>query len=352
MRATAPRLTEPFQFTLRVAPGSAEDFEQWRFGVAPMFAMDAADAEGRASFALDGTAYQFPGLSVSSVSSSPTVFDRNRKVVARGGMDQVIVQAYLAGGYRLTVEGQETEVRAGDICVYDMTRPCLIRATSYLNITIIFARAALEPLVADIGALHGVILPHGSPLNTLLLSHMRLFYAEAPSLGNAEGIAAARATEGLIAACLGPSASGRDAARHATAVVAIQRLRRLIEVHLGDPDLGPDFLCRQGGVSRATLYRLFEPFGGVSNFIRQRRLARAFRMLSDPLFRTLHIHALAARCGFASYAAFSRALRQTYGMSPSDIRAGAGFGHASQDSGDGTFFALNRWLRGIDVATQ
>ena len=317
--------------------------------MSPIFLVDMDEPVRPSRVWFDATAYQFAGMSVSSATSVAARYDRNAEVVARSGIDQIIVTVYVEGGYRFVAERRETEVKAGDICVLDLARTCLMHGSNNTNLSVVLPRAALEPLVPDIDALHGIILPHGSPLNTLLLSHMRMIYAEAPGLGNSEGVAAARATEGLIAACLGPSAAGREAGRHAVAAVALRKIRRLIEANLGDAELGPDTLCRQGGVSRATLYRLFEPFGGVGAYIRQRRLTRAFRLLSDPVLRAERVKDMAVRCGFTNEAVFSRALRQAYGKSPSDIRAGAGFGHVSQDSGDGTFFALNRWLRGLDT---
>ena len=349
MSGTAPRLSEPFRLKLHVPRGSSEGFEQWRFGMSPIFAIDVDGEVRRSRFWFESTAYQFAGMSVSQTSSVTALFDRSPQVVARSGIDQIVLTAYLDGGYRFTANGCEAEVKAGDIVILDLSRSCRMAAVNYTSLSVVVPRAALEPLIADIDRLHGLVLAHGAPLNTLLLSHMRTLYAEAPNLANGEGVAAASATEGLIAACLGPSAAGRETGRQATAAVAMQRLRRLIEAHLGDADLGPDFLCQHGGVSRATLYRLFEPFGGAGNYIRQRRLVRAYRMLCDPASSGERIRSVAARCGFNSQAIFSRALRRAYGMSPSDIRAGAGDGGAPAWRSEGSFAELNRWLRGLDT---
>ncbi len=350
----ATNLSQPFHLKLHVPPGSAEGFERWRAAVAPMFAMDIVDPAERQSFSFDAAVVCFADMSVTSARSSAVFLARDQQRIARSGMEQFVVTAQLNGGHRFSAEGRETEVRAGDIRVLDMTRPCHVEGTSYSQMTIVMPRAALEPLVADIDALHGVVLRHGSPLNALLLSHMRMLHGEAPNFGNSDAGAAARATEGLVAACLGPSTAGKETAQTAMAAAVLHRLRHLIDKHLGDPNLGPDLLCRHGGVSRATLYRLFEPFGGVSNHIRQRRVARAFRMLSDPARRTERVKDVAVRCGFTSDAVFSRALRQTYGKSPSDIRAAAGNGEGqplSRDADD-SFAKLNRWLLGRDATAR
>ena len=59
-----------------------------------------------------------------------------------------------------------------------------------------------------------------------------------------------------------------------------------VERNLKDPDLGAETVLREFGVSRAGLYRMFEPDGGVRNYISNRRLFRAVHMIStNPLKR-------------------------------------------------------------------
>jgi len=98
----------------------------------------------------------------------------------------------------------------------------------------------------------------------------------------------------------------------------IMEIRRYIEQHIALPDLGPDHLCKMFGLSRASLYRLFEPIGGVTDYIRTRRLRTALRMLANDGKRT--IGEIAYACGFADTSAFSRAFRNHFGMSPSEVR--------------------------------
>jgi AraC-like DNA-binding protein len=55
-----------------------------------------------------------------------------------------------------------------------------------------------------------------------------------------------------------------------------------IERSLTDPALGPQALLDTFGITRSTLYRLFEPSGGVAAYIAKRRLRLAFRRITDP----------------------------------------------------------------------
>jgi AraC-like DNA-binding protein len=105
------------------------------------------------------------------------------------------------------------------------------------------------------------------------------------------------------------------------------------------------------GLSRATLFRHFKPLGGVRNYIQQRRLSRALQAVADGESADARIGAIARRHGFSGDAVFSRAFRNLFGMSPSDVRGMIeknratppqivmqGFSHAS------------RWLKAVDAA--
>jgi AraC-like DNA-binding protein len=73
-------------------------------------------------------------------------------------------------------------------------------------------------------------------------------------------------------------------------------------------------------MSRATLYRVFEQLGGVRRYIQQRRLKGAYQRLTDPVHASERIGTIAAGFGFGNDSAFSRAFRETYGMSPTNLR--------------------------------
>lgn len=94
-------------------------------------------------------------------------------------------------------------------------------------------------------------------------------------------------------------------------------MRQHIEKQLRDPALSADVLCRQFHVSRSTLYRLFEPLGGVARYIRERRLAHCHAILSRPGPRQ-YIERVAHDHGFGTASQFSRAFHEQFGYAPRD----------------------------------
>ncbi len=100
------------------------------------------------------------------------------------------------------------------------------------------------------------------------------------------------------------------------------RATAYIDRHLGDRDLSAATVARRIGVSRSVLYRLFEPAGGVTRFVQQRRVAQLRRSLSRPdEHRT--VDELATASGFTSPSHAGRLFRDAFGVPPGEYRRGA-----------------------------
>jgi AraC-like DNA-binding protein len=340
-----------FRLDLSVEPGNAREFDLWRSAMSPLFAMDAPDAETRSSFGAQLTSYQFADVAIVSGRSSAATLQRTAQHIARSGIDNIGVVVYAEGGCALDLEGRAAEVHAGDVCFLDLSRPIDIKAPDYESLTLMLPRVALQQHIADLDGLHGQILRKTSPLNAILVGHLRTLFEAAPSLDSTDGRAAANGTAALIAAFAGPSANGRDTIAQSKSITSLNTVRQLIEANLHRLDLGPDFICRQLGISRAKLYRVFEPMDGVSHYILQRRLTLAHQLISNPANAHHRIGEIAARCGFANISVFSRSFRQSYGMSPTELlRTVEGAEPADvRFSGESGFGTMSRWLLGLDT---
>ena len=162
-------------------------------------------------------------------------------------------------------------------------------------------------------------IPPG-PLAALLADYMLSLSRRLPELPSEAFPAVIEATREMIGACLLPGADRLEAASDILAASTVDRARRIVNQHLGASGFGPVQLGRMLGVSRSRLYRLFEPLGGVTAYIRRQRLLAAHRALLDPL-ETSAIVAISERVGFPDASAFSRAFRAEFGYSPSHARA-------------------------------
>lgn len=99
------------------------------------------------------------------------------------------------------------------------------------------------------------------------------------------------------------------------------RVTSFIQDHLGDPMLSVDGIAAAHHISVRSLHRLFQAHGAsVRASIREQRLERCRRDLTDPVQRHVPIRAIAARWGYPGPADFTRAFRSAYGAAPVDYR--------------------------------
>lgn len=95
-----------------------------------------------------------------------------------------------------------------------------------------------------------------------------------------------------------------------------------IERNLADLKLSTAAILKQFGVSRATLFRMFEMDGGVRNYINHRRLFRAVLQISQNPMTRGEISKASNEWGFSSDANFNRSVRRAFGTRPSSLFEG------------------------------
>lgn len=99
----------------------------------------------------------------------------------------------------------------------------------------------------------------------------------------------------------------------------MQRIMKVINENLDNPELGNDLITREVGISRVHLYRKLKELTNLSlrDFIRNIRLNEAARLLSE---QKHSIAEIAARTGFENVSYFTVVFKQKYGVPPSQYR--------------------------------
>ena len=87
----------------------------------------------------------------------------------------------------------------------------------------------------------------------------------------------------------------------------------------GSPDLSIARICGRYGISRTKMQQLFWTCAGVSpkQYITNLRMDKVLRLLSE---NRLSVKEIASVCGFSDEKYFSRAFKERYGCSPSQLR--------------------------------
>lgn len=290
----------------------------WRETASVLF--DVARPLDEAPFMASVEAFHFGPLSFAQTRVTPQRFDRSRRKIARDGMDSYLITLFLDGGYQGAVGTEAVQVRPGDLCILDLGQTVSTRHSATHSLALFVPRDKLDSALPTSGNLHGAVLPRDSCLAMMLADQVVALRRRLPDLTTADGPQVADALVELVAACFRPTADSLARARMQVTTAALELIKRYIEQRLTTPDLSPESIAANFRMSRATLYRLFEPLGGVAAYIWERRLARAYSALIHPSNHRRPIYDIAFECGFGSEVHFSRAFRRVFGLPPSELR--------------------------------
>lgn len=259
--------------------------------------------------------------------SAPIQLYRSPAHVAHGNLDFYRIVLNLAGDHHTTFGTREdVPLLAGDIGIFDegisdhTTMGEAEPGGAVQCIVLMVPRARMAPLLRHPDSIHASVIPGDTPFGRFVSAHFLSIWRNASLLTTAESEAAVQSFVTLVAGGVGSTVDADESTARAARRALLSAIHRHIGTQLGSADLTADALCRQFGLSRATLFRLFEPEGGLAHHIQQRRLDRAFVMLSSPAYRHWRIIDIALEANFSSDATFSRAFRQTFNLTPGDVR--------------------------------
>jgi len=251
----------------------------------------------------------------------PVCLARTPEMALADGENWISVAFQVSGTTTFTLDRGDSvlTVGPGEIIVFDMTRDFKAETPAHEVITCAISRRAMLQALADIPPHHGLLI-EGS-WGRLLADYMLALVRELPAMPAAHAADLSRTFIHLLAACM-KAANGQAAAPIPRRTADIrQAIVNHIENNLKSAELDPQTICKALGISKAHLYRAFANNGGVTAYIRKRRLETIHVRLCDPS-EPRNIGEIAFEYGFVSNAHFSRLFRQTFGFSPRDVRIG------------------------------
>ncbi len=262
-----------------------------------------------------------PGLSIAAISTSPYRIERTNAQTVDGDDDFVLTIPRRAG-IAARQPGREAELRTGEAFLWlsdERWFALAPQATSLINITV--PRATIEPAIADLDAVLKDRLPASTEL-ALLTSYAEALMAEAPLTPEIEALAAGHLRD-LIIATLGAKKVERIAAGRGVGAARLAAIKRDILENLADPSLSIQGMAVRHGISTHYIRALFSRDGtAFTDYVREQRLLRAFKHLSDRHGPQRHVSAIAYTCGFSDLSWFNQAFKRRFGRAPSDVREG------------------------------
>lgn len=287
--------------------------------MSPVFEFEVMEDARNKPFSSDTEIYCLPDVTVSRVITSSAKLTRTVKTIARTATDDILVVCYVSGHFDYRIGKTQRHVGTGEFAVFDLSQAASIEAPFVDNVSLAISRRRLEAIFPLIDSAHGLVVPIG-PLSTVLRGLTEQVIAVGASLQSSEARPIADALILLVGAILEAGSQSKAASGASTGAVSLAALKAAIERKLTDPALGPQSLLDEFAMTRSTLYRAFEPLGGVSAYINERRLRHAFRLMTDSAQQNLRVSQLAFELGFSHASAFTRAFKAQYGLTPKEIR--------------------------------
>lgn len=336
----------------RLADLAKPRFGDWRRSLATVFDVGADPVE-IGLFEGDIAAWSTDRFLLSEIKASRIRLIRSPETIVRSRLDHFAIKLLVSGSMAGLAGPTEIDAEPGDIYFLDLSQPVNLQTSARggitADITLWIPRARLLASISDEHALHGLGVKGTSPAGALIGASLRSLVAQVDRMSVLEMDAIVNGVVELAASAIAPMLETAAVSGVAVPLASFVTIRRFIDRNLTSPELGPEMIANNFGLSRASLYRLFEPIGGIAGYIRKQRLKRCFQEITAAEFANQRIGQIAYRFGFKNISAFSRLFRVTYGASPREAREAklksVSFTTLKADKGEGP--SLGAWLTHI-----
>lgn len=270
---------------------------------------------------IDLTLQSLPGFAPASGSLSPI---RNHHTSALIDNDDLILVAIQSGVGEATQHGRIAMVAAGQaVLTPNGANGSFTGLTTTHVVNFRLSRNLLRPHVADLDALVAHPIPNDDHVLQLLLRYAAMLN-DRNELGTAKlRLTIATHMHDLATLLLG-NRSGTGLHGPGLRAARLRAIKDNIHEKIGQHGLSIADIARSQKISESYIRQLLADDGTTfTDLVLNERLARAYRMLSDPRKSELFISAIAYEAGFGDLSYFNRTFRRRYGASPSEVRKAA-----------------------------
>lgn len=262
-------------------------------------------------------------VNFSSARSTPTML-RRTPALARQDHDPTVFLAVQVSGTTMVAQGEHQAVlRAGDMVVYESTRPYTVLNTDRTELHYFqVPRSALGLPAGTLDAVTGLRI---GPDNNVLAAVVAPYFDSLGSTDVLDDPAAAARVAGpsidLLRALIATHVADPELAAAPLHGSLVLRVQEYVRAHLADRGLSAATIAAAHHVSVRQLYAELARAGiRLGDWIRAARLEACRRDLRDPASAHLTAATVGARWGFTDASHFGRVFRDAFGTTPREWR--------------------------------
>lgn len=246
---------------------------------------------------------------------------RTAEMVRQDGSDWIIVLFLKSGTLNFAIDSgaKQRTMRQGEVAVFDTLCDFASDGSAMDCISCTISRRAFAQMASRPPFHHGVIVE--GPWGRLFADYLLSFVQQLPRMEAADASGLTEALIAVLMAALRTAQPGGNAAVSKSVAAIRQRVEFYIDQNLTSDQLTSKLVCKTLAISESNLYRAFASSGGVTAYIRRRRLEAIHALLNAGSDRP-SIGEIARQYGFVSGAHFSRVFRKQFGFSPRAARLG------------------------------
>jgi AraC-like DNA-binding protein len=290
----------------------SQRFEVWRSGITT-HQVTRSDPPGTPFEALVD-AWTFGEMVMTHSRFGAARMVRTAEMAQEDGRDWILVLLLKSGTMNFAIdEGKkEQTMRQGEVAVFDTLCDFASDGSAMDSITCAISRRAAQ--IPSEPSLHHGLIVEGA-WGRLLADYLLSLVRQLPEMDIDDTSNLTDAFVGLLMAALRATQPTGNAPLSKTIATARQRVESYIDQNLTSGELTSDKICDKLALSPSSLYRAFAQAGGITAYIRKRRL-EVIHALLNTATEGLSIGEIARQYGFVSAAHFSRAFRKQFGFSP------------------------------------
>jgi AraC-like DNA-binding protein len=275
------------------------------------------------SFHTEVTLRRMPGLSLYTASRSAAIYRRSREFIEH---DDVVLIAGFTSSYEVHHLGRTLNLGAGEAVILTGGEPSTFGGPAQKSVDLLRVPVRLlSPLVVALEASYGRAIPADSAALQLLVGYIgALDEMNAVATPEVEQHVVTHIHD-LMALAIGATRDADEIARiRGVRAAWLRAIKEDIAARLDRPDLSVATIAARHRIEPRRIQRLFESEGTtLTEYVLAQRLARAHRLLTDPLRANQKVSAISVDAGFGDLSYFNRAFRRRYGITPSELRSAA-----------------------------